>query len=43
MKAARRINTEFVPGMRKFDRPRKNLNKQKILEEMRDREDEIQH
>lgn len=36
--AARRVNPDFVPGMRVFDKPRKNSEKQRILEEMKKRE-----
>ena len=43
MRAARRVNPDFVPGMRKFDKPRKNSHKQQILEEMQEKENELQH
>ncbi len=36
--AARRVNSDFVPGMRVFDKPHKNSGKQRILEEMKKRE-----
>lgn len=42
LQAARRVNPDFVPGMRVFDKPRKNPEKQRILEEMREREYELQ-
>ena len=38
LQAARRVNPDFVPGMRFFDKPRKNPKKQRILEEMQERE-----
>ncbi|MEY8560073.1 hypothetical protein AALF85_05185 [Jeotgalicoccus halotolerans] len=38
LQAARRVNPDFVPGMRAFDKPRKNSGKQRILEEMKKRE-----
>lgn len=43
LQAARRVNPDFVPGTRYFDKPRKNEKKQQILEEMRKKEDELQH
>lgn len=42
MRAAKRVNPDFVPGMRTFDRSRKNQHKQRILEEMQEREYELQ-
>ncbi|AKG73437.1 hypothetical protein [Salinicoccus halodurans] len=42
MRAARRVNPNFAPGMRTFDRHRKNAHKQQILEEMQKREYELQ-
>lgn len=38
LQAARRVNLDFVPGMRIFEKPRKNPEKQRILEEMKKRE-----
>lgn len=38
LRAARRVNPDFVPGMRTFDKPRENPKKQRILEEMQERE-----
>ena len=42
IRAARRVNPDFMPGMRTMDRPRKNPQKQHILEEMQEREYELQ-
>lgn len=42
MRAARRVNPSFEPGMRTFDRPWKNTHKQQMLEEMQEREYELQ-
>ncbi|WP_411843733.1 hypothetical protein [Salinicoccus sp. HZC-1] len=42
LRAARCVNPDFVPGMRTSDRPRKNPHKQRILEEMQEKEDELQ-
>lgn len=39
LQAARRVNPDFVPGMRTFEKPRKNPEKQRVLEEMKNRED----
>lgn len=39
LQAARRVNPNFVPGMRTFEKPRKNPEKQRVLEEMKNRED----
>ncbi|WP_031548066.1 hypothetical protein [Salinicoccus luteus] len=41
IRAVRRINPEFVPGMRSHDRARINSDKQKILEEMQERENDL--
>lgn len=41
IRAVRRVNPDFVPGVRYFDRPRKNPRKQRILDEMRKRESHI--
>ncbi len=41
LRAARRVSPDFVPGMRVFDKPRKNPKKQRILEEMQERELEL--
>lgn len=38
LQAARRVNPDFVPGMRTFDKTRENPKKQGILEEMQERE-----
>ena len=43
LRAARRVNPDFVPGMRTFEKPRNNPKKQRILEEMREREYELQN
>lgn len=43
LRAARRVNPDFVPGMRTFEKPRKNPEKQRILDEMREREHELQN
>lgn len=43
IKAVRKVNPDFVPGTRHFDRPRKNKDKQKLLDQMRVRENEIQY
>ena len=43
IRAARRVNPDFKPGVRTFDKPRKNPNKQRILEEMKEKENELQH
>lgn len=42
MRAARRVNPNFEPGIRTSDRPRKNTHKQRMLEEMQKREYELQ-
>jgi len=42
LQAAKRVNPNYFPGMRSFDKPRKNPEKQRILEEMREREYELQ-
>ena len=39
LQAARGVNPDFVPGMRTFEKPRKNPEKQRVLEEMKNRED----
>ena len=41
LQAAKRVNPNYFPGMRKFDKPRKNPEKQRIIEEMREREYEL--
>ncbi|CAM4359978.1 hypothetical protein [Lacicoccus alkaliphilus] len=43
MRTARRVNPDFIPGMRTSDRLRKNPYKQQILDEMKEIEDELQH
>lgn len=43
IKAVRKVNPDFVPGTRHFDRPRKNKDKQKLLDAMRVKENEIQY
>ncbi len=42
IQAVRRVNPDFIRGLRTFDKPRKNKHKQKILEEMRKRKYELQ-
>lgn len=39
----RKVYPDFKPGDRAFDRPRKNKDKQKFLNEMRVRENEIRY
>lgn len=41
LQAARRVNPDFVPGMGVFDKPRKNPEKKRILEEMQEQELEL--
>jgi len=43
IRAARRVNPDFVPGMHTSDRPRKDPHKQQTLDEMKEREDELQY
>lgn len=43
LRAARRVNPDFVPGMRTFEKPRENPDKEKILKEMRNREFKLEH
>lgn len=43
IRTARRVNLDFIPGMRISARPRKNPHEQQILDEMKGREDELQY
>lgn len=42
IRAVRKVNLHFKPGDHTFDRLRKNKDKQKFLDEMRIKENEIQ-
>lgn len=41
IKAVRKVNPDFVPGMRKFDKKRKDIEKEELLKKMREREYEL--
>ncbi|MCK1977013.1 hypothetical protein LNK15_08095 [Jeotgalicoccus huakuii] len=43
LQAAKRVNPSYYPGMRAFDKPRNNPEKQRILEELQEREYDLQH
>ena len=43
LQAAKRVNPSYYPGMRAFDKPCKNPEKRRILEEMHEKEYDIQH
>ena len=42
IQAVRKVDPDFLPGLRDFDRPRKNPHKKRILKEMQERENELQ-
>ncbi|GAB3058852.1 hypothetical protein ACFOU0_04475 [Salinicoccus sesuvii] len=41
VRAIRRVSPDFMPGDRNFDRPRRNPEKQRILDEMRKKENDL--
>lgn len=41
IQAVRTVDPTFFPGKRDFDRPRKNVHKQRILVEMERKENEL--